>query len=231
MQVARRVKSISPSKSPFSDLPVTCFVVSKHNRLPEPFTFRCCQNQIPPKSKNLICSYRGTRTLMLSPRAQYYVGGLLSNLPRLPFRHIRIRPTHTNKQCSTGIEPVLLSPRPRSASGIEPPTLRERESNPRPLGYEPNALPLRYPAVLERIPRPCRYLFIWEFAERLNTLSWLRLTTSSQTDEASDIYKKDKNVMVCWQDSNLRPPVLPGALSLSYNTLRDTLVISFLRKK
>ena len=65
----------------------------------------------------------------------------------------------------TGIEPVPLSPRPRSASGIEPPTLREGKSNPRPLGYGPNALPLRYPAVLGRIPRPCRYLFIREFAE------------------------------------------------------------------
>ncbi len=70
-----------------------------------------------------------------------------------------------------------------------------------------------------------------EFPLRQNTLSWLRLILSSQTREASDIYKKDTNVMVCWQDSNLRPPVLPGALSLSYNTLRDTLVISFLRKK
>ena len=89
--------------------------------------------------------------------------------------------------------------------------LRERESNPRPLGYEPNALPLRYPAVLGRIPRPCRYLFIREFAERLNALSWLRLITSSQTHEAFDIYKKD--TLSLSNSSNTRPPLRLGYIT------------------
>ena len=63
-----------------------------------------------------------------------------------------------------------------AGEGFEPPTfgfvLRERDSNPRPLGYEPNKLPLLYPAINtmpEGIEPSCKSILTFNIDKRPTT--------------------------------------------------------------
>lgn len=98
---------------------------------------------------------------------------------------------YTCKQSLTGLEPVFVTKTSASELDLNQSTLRWADSDCRPQANETCELPLLHSAILGQISCPCRYLFIREFAERLNALSWLRLIISSQTHEAFDIYKKD----------------------------------------